>query len=137
MASATIAWLVLSVAASAADSYQVVVNSANPVSSLGRREVSALFLRRTSRWGDGTPALPVDGPDGPVREGFSKDVHGRKSAAIRSHWLQVIFSGRGVPPPERASDKEVLAYIEAHPGAIGYVSPSTATGAVKVLKVKP
>ena len=134
---AAISWLLLGVAASAADSYKVVVNSANPVTSLGRKEVSALFLRRTVRWADGTPALPVDGPDSPVRDGFSKDVHGKKTAAVRSYWLQVIFSGRGVPPPEKASDKEVIAYVEAHRGSIGYVSAATATDDVKALKVTP
>ena len=136
-AGAVIAWLLLSGAAAAADSYEVVVNSANPVTSLDRGEVSALFLRRTSRWDDGTTVLPVDGPDSAARESFSKDVLGRKTPAVRSHWLQVIFSGRGVPPPEKASDKEVIAYVKAHPGAIGYVSGSTATNDVKVLTVQP
>jgi ABC-type phosphate transport system substrate-binding protein len=136
-AGAVMAWLLLSGAAAAADSYKVVVNSANPVASLDRREVSALFLRRASQWHDGTPVLPVDGPDSPARESFSKDVHGRKTSAVRSHWLQVIFSGRGLPPPEKASDKDVIAYVKAQPGAIGYVSASTATHDVKVLTVEP
>jgi ABC-type phosphate transport system substrate-binding protein len=136
-AGAVIAWLLLCVAAAAADSYKVVVNSANPVTSLEPREVSALFLRRTSRWSDGNPVLPVDGPDSPARESFSKDVHGRKTAAVKSYWLQVIFSGRGVPPPEKASDKDVIAYVKAHPGAIGYVSAATATDDVKLLTVQP
>ena len=136
-AGAVIAWLVLCVAAAAADSYKVVANSANPVTSLDRREVSALFLRRASRWDDGTPVLPVDGPESPARESFSKDVHGKKTTAVRSYWLQVIFSGRGVPPPEKASDKDVIAYVKAHPGAIGYVSTITATDDVRVLEVQP
>ena len=60
---AVVAWVVWSGAAGAADDYRVIVNSANPVTSLRQREVSALFLRRSTRWDDGTPALPVDGPD--------------------------------------------------------------------------
>ena len=136
-AGAVIAWLLLAVAAGTADNYKVVVHSANPATSLGRKEISALFLRRSTRWPDGTEVLPVDGPDSPVRESFSKDVHGRKTAAIRSHWLQIIFSGRGVPPPEKPSDTAVIAYVETHPGAIGYVSASTAASDVKVLKVTP
>jgi ABC-type phosphate transport system substrate-binding protein len=149
-----IAWLLLSVAAAGAsvpvgpmaqarvanppaDNYKVVVNRANPVTSLDRREVSALFLRRSTRWDDGTPVLPVDGPDSPARESFSKEVHGKKAAAVRSYWLQIIFSGRGVPPPEKPSDKEVIAYVKERPGAIGYVSSATSTEDVKVLEVQP
>ena len=137
-AGAAIAWLLLPVpAAVAEDSYVVVVNSANPVASLEARDVSDLFLRRTSRWPDGTLVLPVDGPDSGAREDFSKDVHGRKTAAIRSYWLQTIYSGRGIPPPEKPSDKEVIDYVKAHSGAIGYVAATTATGDVKVLKIQP
>ena len=120
-----------------ADGYKVVVNRANPLTSLDRREVSALFLRRSTRWDDGTPVLPADGPASPARESFSKDVHGKKTAAVRSYWLQIIFSGRGVPPPEKSSDSEVIAYVETHPGAIGYVSTGAAIDDVKVLKVAP
>ena len=64
-------------------------------------------------------------------------MHGKKTTAVRSYWLQVIFSGRGVPPPEKPSDKDVIAYVKAHPGAIGYVAATTATDDVKVLKVVP
>lgn len=137
LAGTLITWLLLCSVAGAADSYLVVINSANPVTSVGRRDVSAFFLRRTSQWDDGTPVLPVDGPDSPARESFSKDVHGRKTAAIKSHWLQVIFSGRGVPPPAKTSDTEVIDYVKAHPGAIGYVAATTDTQNVKLLKVQP
>lgn len=132
-----IVWLLLSAAAGAADGYLVVVNSANAVTTLDRRAVSALFLRRVAQWDGGAPVLPVDGPNSPARETFSKEVYGKKAAAVRSHWLQVIFSGRGVPPPEKASDKDVIDYVKAHPGAIGYVSSATAITDVKVLKVDP
>jgi ABC-type phosphate transport system substrate-binding protein len=134
---AVIAWLLLSVAAAAADSYEVVINTANTVTSLERKRVSALFLKHARHWDDGTPVLPVDGPGSPARESFSKDVHGKKAAAVKSHWLRIIFSGRGVPPPEKPSDKDVIAYVKAHPGAIGYVSATTATDDVKVLEVRP
>ena len=64
-------------------------------------------------------------------------MHGRKTSAVRSYWLQAIFSGRGVPPPEKASDGDVIAHVKEHVGAIGYVSSAAATAAVKVLKVDP
>ena len=136
-AGALIAWLLLCAAAAPADSYKVVVHAGNPVTSLDRRQVAAFFMRRAAQWSDGTPVLPVDGPDAPARESFSKDVHGKKTAAVRSHWLQVIFSGRGVPPPEKAADEDVLAYVKAHPGAIGYVAAATPAPDVKVLRVEP
>ena len=128
--------LLFCASATAAD-YAVVVNRENPATSLDRRAVSALFMRRVTEWPGGSAVLPVDGPNSPAREAFSKEVHGKKASAVRSHWLQVIFSGRGVPPPEKASDKEVIAYVKAHEGAIGYVAAATATTDVKVLSLEP
>jgi ABC-type phosphate transport system substrate-binding protein len=123
--------------AAAADRYKVVINAANPVTSVARREASAMFLRRSTRWADGTPVMAVDGPDSPTRDAFSKDVHGKKARAVRSYWLQIIFSGRGVPPPEKATDDDVITHVKAHPGAIGYVAAAAATDDVRVLKVTP
>jgi ABC-type phosphate transport system substrate-binding protein len=41
-----------------------------------------------------------------------------------------------VPPPEKASPTEVLAYVRANPGGIGYVPAGTALpDGVKALKV--
>jgi ABC-type phosphate transport system substrate-binding protein len=153
-ARATITWLLLSGAGAAAEppprpraqpsrtapaveGYTVVINPANPVASLRRGELADLFLRRKSRWPDESAVLAVDGPDSPARESFSKDVLGKKTAAVRSYWLQVIFSGRGVPPPEKPSDAEVIAFVKAHPAAIGYVSAAVAPDDVKVLRVEP
>jgi hypothetical protein len=57
-------------------------------------------------------------------------------SAVESYWQQAIFSGRSVPPLEKASDAEVLAFVRANPGAVGYVSGGADLGAsVKELTV--
>ena len=88
-------------------------------------------------WINGTTAMPVDqAASSDIREAFSLEVHGRDVGAIKSYWQRQIFSGRGVPPPELASDREVLDFVRANQGAVGYVSTSAKTGdGVKVLAV--
>lgn len=122
-----------------AQAYKIVANKANPVSSLTRKQVSALFLKRVGEWPHGETALPVDQFAGaPVRDAFAREIHGRSAAAVKSYWQEVIFSGRGLPPPEKPGDREVLSYVEAHPGAIGYVSATAPIlDGVKVLAVEP
>jgi hypothetical protein len=57
--------------------------------------------------------------------------------AVRAFWQQQIFSGRDVPPPELASDKEVMEFVKQHAGAVGYMSPTTPLGAgVKSIQVE-
>ena len=105
-------------------SFKVLVNASNPISELTKREISKLFLKKIKRWKESNEAvLPVDlVADSPIRENFSAEIHARKLSSIKAYWQKQIFSGRGVPPREKASDQEVLEYVEGNVGAIGYVS---------------
>ena len=68
-----------------------------------------------------------------VRAEFSKQIHGKSPKTIRNYWQQQIFSGRGIPPPEKSSDMAVILYVQKHPGAIGYVSNKVPLRGVKVV----
>lgn len=120
-------------------SFKVLVNASSPTVELTKKETSKLFLKKIKRWKENNEAvLPVDQvEDSPVREQFSEEIHGKKVSSIKAYWQKQIFSGRGVPPPEKASDEEVLKYVEKNVGAIGYVSESTEidTYAIKVVKI--
>lgn len=126
-----------SVAAAQSASYKVIVNRANPVSSLSREELSRLFLKKVTTWSDAKPVAVVEQkPTAQVREEFTKTVHGRQLGYITSYWQQMIFSGRATPPPEKSSDAEVSAFVAGNPSAIGYVEAGTPLPAgVKVLNV--
>lgn len=123
-------------AAHAAD-FKVVVNDANPVDGLDEDELSRIFLKKTTRWPNGSAVLPVDGsPDSAVRESFSRAVHDKEVPWIKSYWQRQIFSGRETPPPELASARDVLDYVSRTPGAIGYVDTGAPLGnGVKQLRI--
>ncbi len=118
--------------------YVVVVNQANPVSSLARGEVSNLFLGKVTKWPDGSTVHPIDLPArSPVRAAFSREVHGKSVTSISAYWQQLIFSGRAVPPSEGASEGEIMAYVRSDRSAIGYVSAGPPPAGLKVIKVLP
>ncbi len=120
-------------------SYKIIVNDSNPINTITKKDLAKIFLKKLTKWENGTTILPVDQLEtSPVREAFSKDILKKTIAATKAFWQEQIFSGRGVPPPEKASDKEVIDYIKANPGAIGYISDSTniPTSGVKVIEVK-
>jgi len=130
--------LVLTAALAVADEprYWVVVHPDNPIDTLERSEVSRLFLKKATRWSDGTPVVPVDLPEkAPAREAFSKDIHGRTAAAIKKYWQQKVFSGEAAPPPEVTSEADVLAHVRSDPSAVGYVSDEAVLKGVKILDV--
>jgi ABC-type phosphate transport system substrate-binding protein len=126
-----------SAAPAATASYKVVVNSANPASSMVRDDLAKLFLKKVTTWPSGQPVQPVDqSKDSAVRKAFSQAVLGKDVSAVESFWQQAIFSGRGVPPPEKSSDADVLAFVRANPNAVGYVTGGADLGAsVKELPV--
>jgi ABC-type phosphate transport system substrate-binding protein len=117
--------------------FQVVVHPRNALTSVDRRFLSQVFLRKTVTWPSGDAIRPVDlPPDAPARRQFTEQVHSRSVAAVKSYWQQVIFSGRGLPPPELATDEAVLRFVARTPGAIGYVSGNADVRTVKVLTVR-
>lgn len=117
-------------------SFKIIVNPTNDISSMTKEQVSELFLKKITQWENGRKALPVDQvTSSPIREKFSKEIHDKSVTAINSYWRQKIFSGRDVPPPEKSSDADVLAYIAENADAVGYVSANAPIDKVKVLKI--
>ncbi len=128
--------MAISAFAGAAD-FKVIVNSSNGSAKISKTDLNALFLKKMVKWGDGTPAAPVNqSKKSAVRDSFTTTVHGKSVAAVDSYWQQQIFSGRDVPPAEKSSDAEVVAFVKANAGAVGYVSDGTATAGVKVVNVE-
>lgn len=113
----------------------VIVNPSNPLNTLPATGVSRMFLKESTQWPNGWPVAPVDqAPSSAVRVMFSDKVLGRSVRSIKSYWSQQIFSGRGVPPPERDSDAAVVQFVKANRGAIGYVTAGN-SGTAKVLQI--
>jgi len=130
--------LMTTVPAAAADpGFKVVVNASNPTTSISKEQLSRCFMKQTNTWINGATVTPVDlSANSPVRAEFSIAIHERDVNAVKSYWQRQIFSGRGVPPPEKASSEEVLAFVRANPGAVGYVSSDTPIGAgVKIVEI--
>ena len=130
-------------AAAAGGGFRVIVNPATPITTLSRDQLSRLFLRKVSRWDGGPPVAPVDLREGgseqaaATRDAFTRAVHHRTVEMVTLYWQRQIFSGRQLPPPERASEAEVIAYVRSTPGAIGYVSDDADVRGVRVVDVTP
>ncbi len=126
----------VSAAADEPPGYKVIVHASNPIDALSRAQLSLYFLRKSRSWPSGRPIAAVDLEKGsPTRAAFSQDVLHKSVAEVIAYWRQQIFAGRAVPPAEKRGDAEVVAFVEANEGAIGYVSPNAAIAAAKIVKV--
>lgn len=116
--------------------FVVIVNSSNSITEMSRKDLAKLFLKKKSKWAHGTKCEPVDLlEDSTVRADFSEAVLGKSVSSVKSYWQQRIFSGKAVPPPEKSSDREIIAFVRSSPGAVGYISAETDTSSVQILKV--
>lgn len=123
--------------AQASGPFRVIVHPAVEVRSVERAFLSRAFLKKSTRWPDGTLIRPVDQlPGSRTRNAFTRAVHDRSIPAVRNYWQQAIFAGTEVPPPELNDDAAVIAYVLSHPGAIGYVSPDAELGGAAVIELR-
>jgi len=121
-------------AAQSRPAYRVIVHPSNPVTSVDQRFLADAFLKKITRWGNDEPIRPVDlHSDSAVRRHFSDETLRRSVSAVKSYWQQLVFSGRGVPPPEMDNDEQVVRFVLRNPGAIGYVSGTTSVENAKVV----
>jgi ABC-type phosphate transport system substrate-binding protein len=121
----------------AAQEYKMIVNSASGVADISLDQANKIFLKQSEKFANGTAASPVyQSKASAVRIAFDKAVLGKSVAAVETYWQQQIFSGKDVPPPSKGSDDDVIAFVKATPGGIGYVSASAAVAGVKVVTVK-
>jgi ABC-type phosphate transport system substrate-binding protein len=117
--------------------FQVIVHASNPVTMVARKWLADAFLKKVTRWGDRDVIQPVDlAASSGTRERFSQRILDRSTGAVRNYWQLILFSGRGLPPPELASDDLVITYVRQHPWAIGYVSGLADVRAVRVVTVR-
>ncbi len=106
--------------------FVVIVNESNPMTDIGRDDLSKIFLKRSTSWPSGKTIVPVDLPiEDASRDAFSRAVLHKTINAVRAYWQQQIFSGRDVPPVEKSSEAEVLTAVKSEADAIGYVSAAS------------
>ena len=120
-----------------AEDVVAVVSTRSPVTALSANQVADIFLGRSTRFPDGTHAVPIDqNEDSPVRDRFYAQFTGKSAAQVKAHWSKIIFTGRGQPPRQASSGAELKKMIADNPQAIGYIDPKLVDSSVRVLALR-
>lgn len=129
-----VAFLALSVPAVVAAQVAVVVHPSASFDSLSEDDVARLFLGKSKSFPDGAIAIAVNQNEGSVSRIRFTDLICKKNASqYKAYWSQLVFTGKGAPPPDAGDDMEVKALIAANPNMIGYVDMSAVDASVKVV----
>ena len=102
--------------------------------TLSDNQVVDIFMGRMKRLPNGAYIIPVDiQSSNPLRSGFYKQFMDKSLTEINSYWARLVFSGRGVPPRQADSVKDIIEIIKHNKGAIGYIPMDSVTEEVHVL----
>ena len=114
----------------------MIVNSANSVTSMTRSEAANFFLGNTTKWAGGEKAVPVDQKkSNPAGAAFLEKIVKMTESNFKKEWMSKLLSGEAEPLLLKSSDADVIEFVKANAGAIGYVSASSVVNGVKVVAV--
>ncbi len=112
---------------------QVIAHPA-VTAELSASDVKDIFLGAKSAIG-GTPVEPVLS-SAAAHEPFLKTYVGKTDQGLRNHLKALVFTGKASMPKSFASDAEVIKYVAATKGAIGYVTAGADATGVKKIQVR-
>jgi len=112
----------------------IIVNPSN-TASLSDKDISRIFLGKMKSFSNGDKAVAVNLKFGSeTRNEFEQKVLNKSSSQIKAYWSKLVFSGKGKPPPELVSDKDVIALVASDSNVIAYIDSVNVDDTVKVLK---
>ncbi|MGA9393027.1 MAG: hypothetical protein WBV69_21535 [Candidatus Sulfotelmatobacter sp.] len=111
----------------------LVANQGVQISAISAADLRNIFTGEKTRFSDGSHAVPVTLKGGPAHEVFLRNHIGESPDEFRARWRKAVFTGQGAMPRAFVSESELIEYVAATPGAVGYVSRLSAQAKVKSL----
>ncbi|WP_017446120.1 hypothetical protein [Gayadomonas joobiniege] len=109
-----------------AESIAVIVNAANPIGEINKKQLVDIYTGRHIAFPDGRIAEPVDLADSDtLKADFYYKLTGLSVSRVNSYWARLRFTGRYLPPYQVANHESVLAYVANNTASIGYVQLTT------------
>jgi len=111
----------------------LVVNVANPVTSLDSKSAKQIFLGKKGAWDNGDKIVLYSQNDPQITDSFSRKVLNKSAQQFNTFWKKALFTGTGRPPIEVQNDAQMKQSIAADPRGIGYISSAALDGSVKAV----
>jgi hypothetical protein len=73
----------------------------------------------------------------PAKSEFYHLLVGKDMDQVAAYWSRLVFTGRTAPPRQADSVEDLIRYVAANPGAVGYLDSTNVDRRVKaVLELK-
>ena len=115
----------------------VVVVAHPSVRKLDAAQVQRIYTGRVVELA-GQALLPVNyQPGSPMRQRFLNEFLQQDEERYTAYWTVRRYVGKGVPPRELGTTAEVIAYVNATPGAIAYLEDSEVPQGMNIVAGRP
>ncbi|MGE0083735.1 MAG: substrate-binding domain-containing protein [Desulfococcaceae bacterium] len=131
------ALLLMTVSAVPAQQAVVICNKTVPHDSLGSSDIQQIFLGRKTRWSDNQKISFVIMKDGEAHTEFLRSYVSKTPSQYQAFWRKMVFTGQSGLPLSFSAPEEIINYVAATPGAIGYVPAGLPHDRVKVVATVP
>ena len=112
----------------------IIVNRANPASTLAVGELRPIFQTTKTSWSRGGEVVPFNLPyDNALRQEYDRAVLGLDPERVARYWQDRKIRGGARAPKQLSTASAVLAAVAASPGAVGYVNARDVNETVKVV----
>lgn len=111
-----------------------IINPAVPETAMPVADLKDVLLGNITKWphGGGVIKLVVL-TEGALHAKIIKDYTQRTPEQFDKFWKKKVFTGTGIMPAQLRNEADIVAYVAANPGAIGYVTKGSVSDKVKVL----
>src|SRR5262245_2970970 len=130
-------WLLLAAPSTThAEELVIIVNAANPNSSLSAQQVKSYFLKKTGAWQNGEKVRPVDRDgESPERTALLGKILGLSSDELKRYWIERQYANAEQPAASVPDEASVLKFVGFFKGGIGFVTKGALAGAQGVKPV--
>lgn len=112
----------------------VIVNKANGVDALDKRQLIDLYMGRDLYFPNGSIAFRLDHlPKADIRQQFYFKLMQKSVAEVNAYWTRLLFTGRASPPQSVNSAEEIIDAVVANQNAIAYIHKDDLVESVRVI----
>ena len=116
-----------------AEDIVIITNKSVTADTLKEEDVKNIFIGKMTSWSDNQKINFATLPnDDELHKAFLKKFVKRTPAQYARFWKKQIFTGKGKTPKSFQTEQDMVDFVASTKGAIGYVSTSQITDAIKV-----
>lgn len=114
----------------------IIANRDVPQAVLTKKEIMEIYLGKRIKWPDHSNIKFSISADMGLHKSFLEKYVERTVNQFHAYWINMLFTGQGVPPKPLDSDKEIIDFVSRTGGAIGYISGSAESANIKTIIVE-